>query len=165
VSGDRDNLPSAPRRRRKKHNEVTEDDLCAFLDVLDVCANPEVAAERVGLSMNAVQHHRLKDRRFRESYDELADALVGRLEAEAYVRALDRNDKASSKLLIFMLSSLKPEKYGTQVTVRSIDATAHQELARVQAHAIENPEGYEAMAEQLAQALEGEIIDEGEDDD
>jgi len=140
-------------RRRKDRRQVTEHDLCVFLDVLEKCANPEVAAARAGLSMAAVQWHRQRDPRFAASFDELADELVGQLESEAYMRSLDRDDPASSKLLMFMLTSLKPDVYGTKVTVRGMDADAQRELQRIQADAVDNPETYEVMAQRMAEAL------------
>jgi hypothetical protein len=146
-------------RRRRGRREVTEHDLCVFLDVLEKCANPEVAAARAGISMSAVQWHRRANPRFAASYDDLADELVGALESEAYMRSLDRDDPASSKLLMFMLTSLKPDVYGTKVTVKGMDAMAQEEMARVQAAAIEDPESFERMAAQMAAALEAQSAD------
>jgi hypothetical protein len=151
-----DNLPQivTDRSRKKRRDQVTDYDLCVFLDILEKCANPQVAADRAGITMAAIQWHLARNPRFAASYEELADELVGKLESEAYLRALDRDDPASAKLLMFMLTAHKPDVYGTKVTVRGMDADAERELARIQADAVDNPETYERIAARMAEALD-----------
>lgn len=82
-----------------------------FLAVLGSCGNITHACKLAKAGRTALYGRRKVDEEFARAWDEALEMGVGALEDEAMSRAFDRNDKSSHLLLMFMLKSLRPEKY------------------------------------------------------
>ena len=89
------------------------------------------AAEQIGLSRRAAYNHRESDPAFAEAWDEAYAASTELLEAEAFQRAMGRDEvvgvgkdgqpvvvkKYSDLLLIFLLKARRPATYRDRVDV------------------------------------------------
>lgn len=102
-----------------------------FLDALARTGNLPVAYDAAGVSRHRLNVLRKDDAEFAELWDEAIEAGLERLEGEAMQRALEGIEETvyyhgeqidtvrrySDRLLIFLLKTLRPEKYGDKATV------------------------------------------------
>jgi hypothetical protein len=83
----------------------------AFLGMLARSASVSTACTAAGVSRDTAYRHRGRFPRFRAKWDEALEVSVDALAAEARLRAFDRNDPASARMLMFLLKAHRPEVY------------------------------------------------------
>ena len=93
-----------------------------FLTLLSDYGNVTIAARGAGISRLTAYRYRNTDPRFAEQWEAALELGVDGLEDEARRRAASSSDV----LLIFMLKSLRPEKYRERVEQRTVMITPEQ---------------------------------------
>lgn len=107
-----------------------------FLDTLARTGNLPVAIDAAGVSRHRLNVLRKDDAEFAELWDDAIEAGLERLEGEAMRRALEGIEQSvyyhgkqidtarrySDRLLIFLLKTLHPERYGDKVTMEADDS-------------------------------------------
>lgn len=87
--------------------KITEAKYEKFIELLAQCGNITIAAEGAGISRKSIYNKIGSDAGYSERVEEAKGEAVERLEHVARTRA----EQGSDLLLMFMLKSLRPDKY------------------------------------------------------
>ena len=101
-----------------------------FLAALATCGNVSYACKIAKVKRRLAYEHRERFEDFRDAWDEASEMAVDGLEYVAYNRAVEED----SRLLMFLLSAMRPQKYREQRytpdATKEIKITVeHQEVA------------------------------------
>jgi len=91
----------------KKPNQGAGEWQDAFLAVLRGSGNIRHSCEKAGIARSIAYKWRKEDKNFADKWNEAKEDAIEALEYEARTRAI----KGSDVLLMFLLKSLRPEKY------------------------------------------------------
>jgi hypothetical protein len=91
------------------------DDMDRFLEKLRESGNIRLACEAADINRRTVYRWRDRFATFADEWDEALDDALDLLEGEAWKRAR----KQSDRLLMYLLTAHRPEKYGDKVRVDS----------------------------------------------
>ena len=111
-------MPKTPKPSAHKGNLAAKS---TFLAQLKLGATVSTAAKACGVSRRTLYDWRDQDAEFRAAWEDAIKESVEVLEDEVRQRALDRNDKQSYILLMFLLKKHDPsyrENYKREVTVK-----------------------------------------------
>jgi hypothetical protein len=92
-------------------HRAREDWRWRFLEMLAKSACVSTACTFAGVSSDTAYKHRESFPKFRRKWDEALEIASEVLEVECRIRALDRGDRDSARLLTFLLQAQRPSKY------------------------------------------------------
>jgi hypothetical protein len=87
----------------------------------DHYANVKEACEAAGVSRNAFYEWKKKNKEFKGKLEKINELLIGELES----LAISRSFEGSDTLLKFLLTKLRPGKYGDKIDVKLNEETLH----------------------------------------
>jgi hypothetical protein len=103
-------------------NRGREDWRWRFLEMLAKSSSVCTACTYAGVSTVTAYAHRKRFPRFSKKWDEALAIATELLEVECRLRALDRSDRESARLLTFLLQTHMPEKYRDASKVKAAAA-------------------------------------------
>lgn len=151
------------RENARSAKALTRYDLSAYVELIEQGYTPKLARRKVDVSEGAIRYWRENDEGFDLALREIEQDQADQAEAALVRRMLDDDDPASSKLLMFYLRSIKPERYGDKIEIRrGVDAVAEKEAENLQRWARANPDQVAKQAAVFAQAMRENEEDQAE---
>lgn len=113
-------------RKRRRSRKLSRDWMPAFLNHYARFGIVKLACDSAGIDRTTAYAARDRDKSFAEAWEMAREDAIEELEAEALRRALDGSDT----LIIFMLKSLRPDKYRERIEARSLNLHEHRHTVK-----------------------------------